>query len=447
MASTRTSRPRLGDKDAALGLAAFGVVLVLLTVTFTGQIHSLFSGKPDRVVRADFADSKQLRDGDEVRIDGVKVGEVDGVARKEGARVTTVSMRLDDDAGPVYSDAQAGLRFGSLLGGRFYVDVDRGTDGAAPLGDAAIPEDRTFSQVELDDVASVVRGAPERGLKALPGGLADTLKDPSTTTDALQTLSDTAPSIGTALGAVRGQDPENDIRTLLTETSNTVKALDTPTNQLRTVISGAASLMQTTAARQADLRAVLTRAPAAMRQTNTTLTDLDTTVTKLDPLVRTLDRSAAQVAPTVSGLRPVVAGADTTLQRARPLLASLRPAATRLAAAARNGLPLITDLIPSLDRVDKSLLPFLATPDSGTGLTVSQAVGPGINGLASIGGQEDQNGHFVRFPVTAGSASFALPCQTYINNPDKAKYVECQSLQDSLKTLLSYKPLPGKAGR
>jgi len=431
--------------DAALGLLALVLVGVALLLAYTGDLRGFFAAKPDQTVRADFVDAKQLREGDEVRIDGVKVGEVDAFARDRSRRVTTVTMKLFDSAGPLYRDARAGLRFGTLLGGRFYVDLQRGTPGGDELADTTIPMANTFSQVELDDITSVVAGDARRGLRALPGGLADGLGDAHATATVLETLGDVAPSVQRAVRGVRGQQPDTDLTTLISETDRTVSALDTPTQKLRAVVSGAASLVQTTAARERDLRAVLGRGPAAMSLTDATLADLRTTVGKLDPLVRKLEGPAGDVAPTLAELRPVVVDADALLLKARPLLRDLRPAVTLLARAAKGGLPMIREAIPSLDRIDKSILPFLAEKDPGTGLTVSQAIGPGLNGLGSIAGQEDAQGHFARFPATAGSSSVALPCQTYVNNPDKDALVQCKSLQESLQALLSYKPLTQRA--
>jgi hypothetical protein len=77
-------------------------------------------------------------------------------------------------------------------------------------------------------------------------------------------------------------------------------------------------------------------------------------------------------------------------------------------------------------------------------------IGPALAGLGSGGaGQRDVNGHFFRFPVSAGSAPFYLPCNIYLNEPTmKGELLKCQSLQDDLKALAGYRPLaptPGTA--
>jgi hypothetical protein len=53
----------------------------------------------------------------------------------------------------------------------------------------------------------------------------------------------------------------------------------------------------------------------------------------------------------------------------------------------------------------------------------------------------DANGHLIRFPATLGSSPISsLPCQTYINNPDKQSFIACQSLDKALETYLAYDP-------
>jgi phospholipid/cholesterol/gamma-HCH transport system substrate-binding protein len=432
--------------DALMGTGAAVVVVVLLALAYTGTLKGLFTTKPDRIVRAQFADTKQLRPGDEVRINGVKEGEVEQITYDRAARAATVEMKILDDAGKLYRDASAAMRFGSLLGGRFYIDLDRGTVGDGTLT-ATIPKSRTWSQVEVDDIATTVNGAAATGLQAMPAALGQGLADPAPVAGSLTTLSDIAPDVQKGVGAVRGLDAEHDIATLVTQTDKTVAALDTPQKDLRSVVSGAASLVKTTAARSADLRSLFEHAPAAMQLTNATLDDLDGTLGYLDPLIGKLQPAAGDVVPTIDRLRPLVTGASTLLQRAEPLVFKLRPAVTSLAAAAHDALPLLHTLRPSIDKLQKSVLPWLNERDPGTGLTVAEALGPGIYGLGSIAGQEDAQGHFVRFPATAGNSSaYILPCQIYAGNPDKDKLLECNDLMDTLQTYLKYDPFGNPPG-
>jgi hypothetical protein len=135
--------------------------------------------------------------------------------------------------------------------------------------------------------------------------------------------------------------------------------------------------------------------------------------------------------------------------RAAPLLHALRPAVRSLAGAAKGGIPLVDRLMPSIDRVRDTILPYMAEKDPGTQHSMSEMIGPTFTGLGSgAGGQEDSNGHFIRFPATSGSSPAYLPCQTYFGNPDKPQALECKTLSEALNTYLNYNPLsptPGSA--
>jgi phospholipid/cholesterol/gamma-HCH transport system substrate-binding protein len=408
---------------------------------FTNKISTDFSGGGD-TIRAEFADTQQLHKGDSARIGGVTVGEVKEIELDDDARSTTVSIELEDEAGPIYRDATAQVRWKTVLGGAFYLDIERGTKKAGELGGATIAQASTSGQVEVEDVTSVIRDGARSGLQTLPGELAKGLADPRAPARALGDLADVSPNVAAGVGALRGRQPDRDLRRLIAATATTVAALDTPTDDMRGVVSGAAATLQTTGARQAELRATIAQAPATIDRTEATFTRLDGTLDLADGLIEKLHGPAAQVGPTLRELRPTVVRADDLLHDAVPLLRSLRPAVTSLAHVSRKGLPLLEELQPALDKVDHKILPFLDEVDPETRRSTSEMIGPTFAGLGSgAAGQEDGNGHFIRFPATSGSSPLYLPCQIYFGNPDKDKIVACESLQKDLDRFLKYNPL------
>jgi phospholipid/cholesterol/gamma-HCH transport system substrate-binding protein len=352
-------------------------------------------------------------------------------------------MDVFDDAGPLYRDAGAVLRWKTVLGGEFYVDLDRGDRSSGELGSAAIPASRTDRQVELDDITTVDRGAAQQGLKTLPGELSKALADHQAPGRLLGAVADVSPDVEQGVGALRGEVPDEDLRGLVEQTSRTVRALDRPDDAVRRLVAGAAATLRTTGARGADISRTIARSPAVMDDASTTLTRLQGTLRLANPLLADLRTPAGQVAPTLRELHPTVTGADKLLKRAEPLLRSLRPAASALASASKSGLPLVDQLVPSLDRLDQTILPMLSEKDPDTTKSTAVMIGGTFEGLAAgAGGQMDVNGHFIRFPATTGNSPlYSLPCQTYIANPDKAQLVACKSLQDALKTYMSWSPL------
>lgn len=432
-----------------------GAVLVvsivgLLGLIFTGTLHSITSGEGGRTVRAEFADAGQVAAGDPVRIAGVKVGTVSGVRPMKGRVGAVVDMDLHDDAGALYADAKAALRYKTLLGGAFSVVLDRGTPVAGSLPDDRIPLRQTSGQVEVADLLDMVRDGARRGLQTLPREVSDSMSNPNTLRDSLATLHDVAPGLALGASAVRGRLAGYDLPSVVRSGAKTVAALDVRNDALQRLVAGSARTLATTAARAADLKTTIRRLPPSLRETRSTLRALNHTLRVADPVLEKLARVAHRVAPAVRDLRPVLLRADVLLRRATPLLTQLRPAAASLGRTAQNGLPLLRTLLPSLDRLDDVLLPALAEKDPVTEKSTAVMIGGWAAGLGSgAAGASDANGHFIRFPATAGSSSAYLPCQTHLNNPDHEQQIECQSLSDAVKTLLG---APGggasrKAGR
>jgi virulence factor Mce-like protein len=438
----------LRESDATLGIVMFIIGGVLIAGVLTGAISRILNGGPSRTITAVFADTRQLADGDPVRIDGVDVGTVQSLRLDADHRSATVTLGLDGSAGPLHRDASAQIRFRTLLGGTFYVDLDRGTPGDGTLGSGQIPELRTGSQVELDDITSIVRHGARTGLETVPGQLAQAFSDVAEPAGVLSELARQSPSLAGGLSALRGEQPSSDVQTLITQAGRTVAALDAPDEALRTLVAGTAAFVQVTAARRADLIAALNEAPGVMTRTDTTLSDLDHTVAVANPLLRSLNGAAPRLAPAVRSLRGTVIPASTLLHRAVPLLDHLKPAVTRLAAASGQALPLLNALAPSLNVLDHAILPFTGTKDPQTGLTPAEMVGPGLgSGLGAVGAYEDNIGGFVRFPVTSGSTFLYLPCQTYFGNPDQNnQLLGCEDIKTAIGAYLNFLGSAGATG-
>jgi virulence factor Mce-like protein len=438
------------DRQTVIGAVMIFSVLVFIGLAFTGKLASLLTSQGEDTVRAQFADAQQLKVGDPVRIAGVQVGNVDDIELMPRGAGAVVTMRLGRDAGPVYADARAALRTKTVLGGAFAVTLDRGNPATGHLGDKAIPIARTSGQVEVEDLLGVMRGGARRGMQRLPREMGRALQSPRILSGLLGTLDSVAPDVEGGAAAFRGQIPGYDLRELVSAGARTMAAFDRPAGDVRMLVSGSARTLRTTAARAAELRAAIATLPAALRETDGTLTRLRGTLDVADPVLERFGAAAPGVAPALRRLRPVVQRADLLLRTARPLLRELRPTTSSLAETSRNTLSLLRAVLPSLDRFDRVLLPMLAEKDPVTEKPTSVMIGGWAAGVGSgATGSMDANGHFIRFPATGGSAPAYLPCQTYANNPDKEKQVECQSLQEALRTVLSTNPAgpaPGSGG-
>lgn len=432
---------QLKDRFGTAGLGAFALVFVVAVTLFwyLGYAYDVLH-KDGRTVVAEFSAVPQLQTGDPVRVDGDKSGEVRKIEDLGGGRGARVTFDVEDQAGPLYKDAVVELRWRNLLGSSFYLEVDRGTPKSGDLGSTTIPRSHTRQQVELDDVTAVFEGGARSGLVTLPGELAKTFENPDVLPGLLNTAQRVSPAAFKALRGLRGTDQDVDLRRMITGTASTVQALQAPDDDLRRLVAGAASFLGTTGDRADALRSTLAQGPGVTASIRATLARLDGTLAGADTLVGKLDRSAADVGPTLAALRPTLGDTQTLLTRARPLVRALRPTAASLASVSAQGLPLIDALQPSLDRLDDSILPFLARKDPETGKPTSVMIGGTAAGFGGAASQQDPNGHMIRFPASGGSKSVYLPCKTTFTDPSTAEILACDKLQDALQAYTSYVP-------
>lgn len=154
----------------AATIAALG--LVLATVAVFLKDNPFASGYE---LRGIFSSANQLKSGDEVRIAGLRVGEVTEIA--PGPRGTSlVTIEVESAGRPIHSDATLAIEPRLILEGNLYVSVRPGTPNAPELrSGAVIPRSRTTTPVQLDQVLGVLdlptRGALHRSISELAAGL------------------------------------------------------------------------------------------------------------------------------------------------------------------------------------------------------------------------------------------------------------------------------------
>jgi phospholipid/cholesterol/gamma-HCH transport system substrate-binding protein len=137
------------QQTARVGLF-FLLGIALTWVTFeTLSGGKVFKDQGYHVV-AGFETLKELKNGDEVRMAGVKIGEVE-TTRLAGRRAEAL-LRINPDV-KIKSDATATIVMAGLIGTN-YIAIDLGTDAAPDLADGA--EIRTKSSPDLNAVMSQI---------------------------------------------------------------------------------------------------------------------------------------------------------------------------------------------------------------------------------------------------------------------------------------------------
>jgi virulence factor Mce-like protein len=436
-----------GDRQARLrlmGMAFIAATGVLTVIIFSGVFRRPF--EPDtRKVVVEFDHAAQLHAGDQVRLEGDIDGKVTSVKPSPTPEAARVTLAVNEDAGPIYADARARLREKTLLGGAFYVDLQRGTPGAGALGDRVITTDRTSVQTEIEDITDIFREDAVTGLQTLPGEIATSLSDPAKPVTALRTANSVAHDAGVAVDAVRGQQPGQDLPRLVHSTAKAVAALDTPTDDIRTVVSGAAATLQTTGRRAAEIEQAIQAGPGVTSDMTHTLARLDGTLGVARGLIGRLEQGVPAIAPTLRELRPTLPLTTRTLNNAKPLLREIGHTASAGGRLGKELTPVLDTATPSLKRLDKTILPYLARKDPITGYSTTVMIGGFASGFAGVAMQKDQNGHFVRFAASAGASSAYLPCSSTLIDPTAKSVLACDTFNTAIKNYLSYLP-PGLTG-
>jgi phospholipid/cholesterol/gamma-HCH transport system substrate-binding protein len=360
--------------------------------------------------------SVNVRGGDPVRIDGVDVGQVEGVSADGTA--SRISFTLDRSALPVHRDATLRIRDRLFLEGSYYLALDPGTPAAPTLRDGGtIPLSQTSGPVQLYQVLSLFTGPVRQRLVAAVNQLAEGFAQPRAALDqsGLGAIKQAAPQFAPLLRdtalitqALRGTAP-GDLPRLLRSTASLTGTLAGRTRALTSLIDGINTTAGALAASDGALaRSVsgvdqtLAAAPPALRAVDAALPPVRRLAVALDPslvvappilnhLTSTVNQLAAVLAPAERG--KLLTSLDATFRQLPAIL-------TQLAQAFPIGKQ-VTDCLRT------HVLPILGrrVPDGSlsTHRTVLEDFLHFLPGLAGASGSFDGDGPYTRFLAGVGT--------------------------------------------
>jgi phospholipid/cholesterol/gamma-HCH transport system substrate-binding protein len=323
-----------------VGAVLLSTFLVALAFAFVS--HAGLPGRHYRYATAAFDEvPASLRPGSDVRVDGVRIGQVHSVSYKGGEARVTFQLPGGTE---VHRDATAKIRNRSALGQK-YVDVDLGTAGAGPLGSTVLNKNQTVSLVELDQVLDALdpptRAALASAVRELGGGIATHGRDLN---DLIAASPDLLGDLGTTSAAL--SDPKARLVAFLQAAERLGARFTGRQAELEALVG---HLGDTLAAVAADggrpLQSSLEQAPGTLQALTPALRDLAGAAASTGAAARDLGPAAAalgaatpdlrgalrEIVPTlralpgVNGLAaPALGALATTLNDARPLAPAVR---------------------------------------------------------------------------------------------------------------------------
>lgn len=348
-------------QTVVLGICALSLAVAGWSVADSGDTG------PGRVV-AQFDDAGSLEVGNDVRVDGVRVGEITDISLVgDDARV---EMDLARDVLPLREDAVLTIKPINILG-ESYVAVDPGSDGGPELAEGAVvPVDQTSSTVDLQDVLDTLDDPTSVALAALVTSLGEGLRDGGeNVSDVVRAL---APTMSDLEGLGKVLDDHNEVLGRLVASADPVAASLTARRggELDALVERARLLLRTLGDNRAAVEETVAELPAALREARSTLAVLSDVADEVAPTLRRArpvtkelgDISREVVAfsreadPALKAFTPLLRHADRLLRRIAPSAEVLRGAGPHLRRAADSARP-VADVV--LDRSLGDLMSFV----------------------------------------------------------------------------------------
>lgn len=286
-------------RDVNLTRTGFlGIVLVLLVVAVGLQPERLISWASGTRYSAEFAEAGGLSAGNDVKVSGVKVGNVSSVALGERGAVVTFTV---DHSVRLGTQTTAHIRTGSLLGARILTLEPAGST-AMHIGDL-IPMSRTGSPYSLNEaVNDLTTNVAATDTTALNQSL-DTLS---------ATLDQVAPQLGPAFDGLtrlsRSLNSRSEtLGSLLQHAAKVTDVLAQRSQQVDTLILNANDLLAVLVERRQAISELLANTAAVAKNLTGLVKDNDAelapTLDRLNRVTAMLEKNRDNLSVALPGLK------------------------------------------------------------------------------------------------------------------------------------------------
>jgi phospholipid/cholesterol/gamma-HCH transport system substrate-binding protein len=280
---------------------AVGIVSVLIIGLITGlafMVGLLHLLEDTYTMEGSFTDAAGLRNGDDVKLAGVKVGRVTGVEADREHGLVTVTWVINSGV-DIRSDAGADIALETLLGSKYIriTDPAKGDELYAdlPREDRVVPVDRTTTPV---DVFDLTREATVRIEQTDNDKLNELIKQLATITEGKRaTITDLIHSVGSLSSAINEREGELDA--LLESADELAANLADKDQTLVALIDSSRTVLDFLIQRRDEMAAALGAGSDAVRSLSvlidTNADELDAILDDLHPTLATVDANMPQL--------------------------------------------------------------------------------------------------------------------------------------------------------
>ena len=410
-----TQAPKRAAIMVAIGFTLSCVGLVIFVWTqFGGTVP--FAPQGYRV-HALFKETGLLVPGADVRIAGVNVGRVTGVANR--GVDSLVTLDIDQQYAPIPRDTRAILRQKTLLGEGF-VALSAGSGRGPKLPDGGmIPLSQIGSTQQLDQVLGAFGKPTQRDLQAFLSGSASSLAGRGEDVNsALGNLDPALADLNAIVGVLEGEQAS--VGQLLRSGATVFTTLGRRSADLQSLITAGDQVLSATAARNAALTATVDALPAFQAQLRTTLGHVRSSLGIAKPSLDALLPAAPLLAPALSGLISLSGPALRLLHAAPRLLddsivalpaierfnRAFHPALKALLPAVKQVSPIINFIGLYSTELTTAMANLAASLEARTPANVPGGSASYLRSLAIIG-NESVFGQSVREPTNRSNAYFS----------------------------------------
>ncbi|MEA2369501.1 MAG: hypothetical protein QOH38_2219 [Thermoleophilaceae bacterium] len=384
---------------AVIGVLVVAAVLAVITVGLGGT-----SG--DYRVDAIFDNADYLISGQDVKIAGARVGQVEAVKLTKDRRAR-IQMRIDPGFAPFRANAECRIRPQSLIGEKF-VECQPGDPSAARLGrhggDApTVPIEHTHSPVDLDVVFSALRLPLRQRLSIVVNELGSGLAGrPEELNAAIRRANPALQQTNRTLAILDSE--RHTLGRLIDASDRVVGELARKHRDVAEFIDRAGAVSRTVASRRGDLDLAVHRFPPLLAELEPAARDLTGLATDARPVVRSLGRAAPQVRALLGDFDPLANAARPTLVKLSELAATGRHA-VRVSRPVARLLDAVTQRLPAAVRIALPLVRSLRDRN------VIEQLGPFSYYGALASSRFDKVSHILPSYQISG------PCQQYAEQP------------------------------